>query len=264
VTLRLVATDLDGTLVRDDGTVSARTVAAVTAVVALGVSVVFATGRPPRWMAEIVEATGHTDTAICSNGAIVYELGTGEVVESSLMSPSTGAVVVERLRQVLPGATFAAESLDGYSREPQYQPVWDVGVRSRLAPAEDLVGVPLAKLLVRDSGMLSDVMARLATETLGDLVQVTLSTPGYGLIEISAPGVTKGSGLSRLCETRGIEAHEVVAFGDMPNDVPMFGWAGTSYVMAGGHPEAVTASTHQALGCHDDGVAQVLESLFSL
>ena len=78
---RLVATDLDGTIVADDGIVTDRTVATLRAVEALGVPVVFVTGRPARWMAEVAERTGHTGLAICANGAVLYDLHTEQIVE---------------------------------------------------------------------------------------------------------------------------------------------------------------------------------------
>jgi hydroxymethylpyrimidine pyrophosphatase-like HAD family hydrolase len=83
------------------------------------------------------------------------------------------------------------------------------------------------------------------------------------LIEISALGVDKASGLAELAAERGIDPADVVAFGDMPNDVPMLTWAGRSYAMADAHPEALAAAADIAPSCADDGVAQVLERLLA-
>ena len=102
--IRLVATDLDGTVVGHDGSISPRTRAALTSVMDAGIRVVFVTGRPPRWMREIADATEHRGLAVCANGAYVYDLHAEAVVESCLLSVEHAKTAVERLRSVLPAA----------------------------------------------------------------------------------------------------------------------------------------------------------------
>ncbi|HSF98684.1 MAG TPA: HAD hydrolase family protein, partial [Ornithinibacter sp.] len=79
------------------------------------------------------------------------------------------------------------------------------------------------------------------------------------LAEVSAPGTTKAAGLATWCAARGIAAAEVWAFGDMPNDLPMLLWAGTSFGVEGGHHEVVALTTHTCPANDADGVATVLE-----
>src|SRR5690348_10832497 len=110
VPIRLVATDLDGTIVRSDGTISARTAKALARVEEAGAAVVLVTGRPPRWIAPVTEATGHRGTVICSNGALVYDPHDERVVESFLIPPATLAQVVDILCGALPELTFAVET----------------------------------------------------------------------------------------------------------------------------------------------------------
>ena len=100
-------------------------------------------------------------------------------------------------------------------------------------------------------------------EQIGHLVTTTWSSTG-ALVEISAPGVTKASTLALLCDELGVEPEEVVAFGDMPNDLPMLAWAGTSFAMAAAHPTVLDLADHVAPGYDEDGVAAVLEKLFGL
>ncbi len=83
-----------------------------------------------------------------------------------------------------------------------------------------------------------------------------------GLVEISAVGVTKATALARIADELGVAAADVVAFGDMPNDLPMLRWAGTSYAMANGHPDLLAAADHVAPTNDEDGVARVLAGLF--
>jgi len=256
----LVATDLDGTIVRADGSVSARVVAALAAVVALGVPWVFVTGRPPRWMHDVAQATGHHGLAICANGALVYDLRDEVVVERFEIGADLALQTVRRLRKVMPGAVFAVEDGTGFTHEAAYQPRWE---HPDLIPAtnvEDLLTRPVAKLLVRDESSTGDAMLALAHAAVGDLVTVTHSNPVDCLLEISAPGVTKATTLARLAAEHAVESSGVLAFGDQPNDLAMLRWAGSAYAMRGGHPDVLAAVATHAPPVDQDGVAQIVEA----
>jgi Cof subfamily protein (haloacid dehalogenase superfamily) len=261
---RFVATDLDGTIIPWEGVISDRTVRALQGVEALGVPVVFVTGRPPRWMTEIAERTGHTGLAICANGALVYDQRSEKVVDHFPLSVEVGLDVARRLRAALPDIRFAVETLEGFSHEPTYQPRWDVGQATAVAGIDDIYGdAGVVKLLARHEELDADALLDAAREVVGDLAELTHSSES-GLLEISATGVSKATTLARLCEQQGIDAADVVAFGDMPNDLPMLAWAGTSYAVEGAHPDVLAAVSRRAPAAEDDGVAQVLEDLFEL
>jgi hydroxymethylpyrimidine pyrophosphatase-like HAD family hydrolase len=85
---------------------------------------------------------------------------------------------------------------------------------------------------------------------------------GRALIEMSAHGVTKASALAALAEGHEIKPADVIAFGDMPNDLPMLRWAGTSYAVANAHAEVLAAVDHVTAANNDDGVARILEDLY--
>ncbi|MEO7980351.1 MAG: HAD family hydrolase, partial [Sporichthyaceae bacterium] len=238
-TPRLVATDLDGTIVCRDGTVSDRTVAALRGVEALGVPVVLVTGRPARWMGEVAERIGHTGLAVCANGAVLYDLHTEQVVEHHPIPVDVGLEVARRLRAAVPDVAFAVELLDGFSHEPSYLARYDAGIERAVGPLEELYTAPALKLLARHEAMGADHLMAAARTALGDLVEVTHSAAGSALLEISAAGVSKASGLARFAAARGVEAADVVAFGDMPNDLPMLAWAGWSYGISDGHPDVL-------------------------
>lgn len=268
--MQLVASDLDGTIVSRDGTISERTLTVLKNCEKAGVHVVFVTGRPPRWMAPIVEATGHRGLALCGNGAVVVDLGTSEVVRSSALPAEVVRSVTATLRTRLPGAAFALETLDGYRREPDFLPrhhsAWEVptGTLDELLETEPVV----IKMLVRQAGehagtLTADQMLVIAREALPGVVEVVHSDPEGQMLEISAPGVTKATALAWLAERLGVPREEVVAFGDMPNDVPMLTWAGAGYAMSGGHQDALAAAANTAPPLHEDGVAQVLERLLA-
>lgn len=262
--VRLVATDLDGTVVRRDGTISARTVAALAAVEDAGLHLVLVTGRPPRWMRPISEATGHHGIAVCGNGAFVYDLHAERVVERFALEPAEGAEAVRRIRAVLPGAAFAVETGWGFGHEPSYEPNWPTPDLTRVVPVEDLVAEPVGKLLVRLKGSDGDAMLEAVAPVLSGLAEATHSNAGDCLLEVSARGVSKASTLARVCEERGVAAGEVLAFGDQPNDLPMLAWAGLAYAVANAHPLVLASGARLAGSVDADGVAAVLERLPAL
>jgi Cof subfamily protein (haloacid dehalogenase superfamily) len=260
--IRLVATDLDGTVVGHDGAISPRTRAALAAVQDAGLRLVFVTGRPPRWVHQVAEATGHRGLAVCANGAYVYDLHAETVVGSFPLAADRALEVVHRLREVMPDAGFGVERTEGFSHDPAYHPRWDAGAW-HVAPIEELLDRPVAKLLVRDETSSGDAMLALARPVLDGLADVTHSNVNDCLLEVSAHGVSKASTLERLAASWGIEPHEVIAFGDMPNDVAMLRWAGVGYAVADAHPEVLAAVDHVTAGVDDDGVALVLEALLA-
>ena len=263
--VRLIATDLDGTIVRSDGTISQRTRAALAAAEAAGVLVVFVTGRPPRYIADVVAATGHTGLAICANGALVYDLHAERVVAEHVLEPTVAAKVVDALRAALPDVTFAVDRGTGFGHEPTYRARFAVPDDVVIAEIDQLVSSPVAKLLARHDGIDADELharARALVADLGEIAEVTFSGID-GLLEIGAAGVTKAFTLEHLASQHGIEADDVVAFGDMPNDLPMLVWAGRGVAVANAHPDVLAAADEVTGTNDDDGVAVVVERLLA-
>lgn len=259
--VRLVATDLDGTIVRSDGTVGARTAAALGAVEAAGLAVVLVTGRPPRWMHPVAEATGHRGIAVCANGAVLYDLHTEQVVDTFALDPATALEVVDALRREVGDVAFAVESVGGFGLEPHYEARYALPDDVRVAPAEELLASGAVKLLVRHGALGADELMARARAAVGDVATVTHSNARDRLVEVSAGGVSKATTLARVCAGRGVRDVEVLAFGDMPNDLPMLAWAGTSVAVANAHPD-VLAEVDAVTASHDeDGVGRVLEAL---
>ena len=255
----LVASDLDGTIVRSDGTVSARVVAAVEAVLERGVPWVFVTGRPPRWMHDVAQATAHHGVAICANGALVYDVHDEVVLERFEIPAQLARETVRRLREVMPRAVYAVEDGQGFRHEAAYLPRWERADLVVTATVEQLLVQPVAKLLVRDETSDGDAMLALAAAAVGHLVTVTHSNPVDCLLEISAPGVSKATTLAIVAAEHGVDASGVLAFGDQPNDLDMLRWAGTAYAMSGGHPQVLAAVESHARSVEDDGVARIVE-----
>jgi Cof subfamily protein (haloacid dehalogenase superfamily) len=260
---RVVATDLDGTVVRSDGTISARTKNALTAAADAGAMVVIVTGRPPRWLRGIAEATGHHGLAICANGAIVWDLHDERVVASYPIDVDTVRDIASVLRKEFPDLGFAVESIDArFGHEPSYRPRWSTDDQTLVAELEALLSQPVAKLLARHEGLSADELLAGARTVVAEELATLTHSSREGLLEISAAGVTKASTLTALCAQHGFGPEDVVAFGDMPNDLPMLAWAGRSIAVGNAHPEVLHAVDEVTASNDDDGVAQVLERWF--
>ncbi|WP_312871454.1 HAD family hydrolase, partial [Streptomyces lonarensis] len=294
---RLIATDLDGTLLADDRTVSRRTLDALAAASDAGIETVFVTGRPARWL-EVVSAVRDRTVAICANGAAVADLtalgspagdtvsdlgaadrapvaggglppsATPPLIEVHQLRPADARALAAVLRGAVPGITFAVERTTGMHYEPDY-PTYFPGAVAGVAPIEKLLDdtgefadQPIIKLLARHSAMDPDRLlaaTRAAAPGLGEFTRSSASA----LVEISARGVSKATTLSAYCARRGLGPQDVVAFGDMPNDLEMLAWAGRSYAMANAHPDVLAAATHRTAANTEDGVARAVERLLA-
>lgn len=259
MTPRLVATDLDGTLVRTDGSVSPYTRDVLAELDRRGVPVVFVTGRPLRWAREVFEYVGSHGLAIASNGALVWDVAGEKVWLERPIAPNVSEEVCARLAAAVPGTQFAVETADGLTMEEGLRPSMDV----RRAPLADMLVDPLYKLLAMHPTLDPDEYLALGDDAVGELVTVTHSSR-TALLEISALDVTKASTLALVAAELGISAQHVIAFGDMPNDLPMLRWAGTSYAMCDAHPEVLACAANVAPGHDEDGVAKVLVEVMGL
>lgn len=264
---RLVVTDMDGTLLdRDGARVSARNARALRRAAEAGAKVVIATGRPVIWLGPVIEA-GFDGTAVCMNGAITYDIASGEILSSAPLPGSAMAALVDELsgRAEISVAVerFGTTSHDFWA-EHNYRHPW-AGDGFPMSERADLLAHPAGKLLIRGTSD-SLTLARAARESasaagVADQVSITYSTDD-GLIEVAAAGVNKGYALAVLAQKWGIDAADAVAFGDMPNDLEMLTWAGHGVAMGNAHPDVVAVASEVAPHHGDDGVAAVLERWF--
>ena len=262
---RMIATDLDGTLLDEQRALSPRTVRAVREAVAEGIDFVLVTARPPRTVAPLAEVLGVEIEALCGNGTLLARFPSGATTLIESFNHAQAAAIVRRLRPALPEAGFAFET--GF--EVYYEPGFGIGQvgDERRTRTEDLIGacrtVPhIIKVLSRSTERSADEMVAVALEQLPRGPEISHSG-GRGLLEIAPPGASKASALAWLCARRGIAAAEVAAFGDMPNDLPMLRWAGLGHAVANAHPE-VLAAADAVVGHHaEDGVAAAIEGLLA-
>lgn len=259
----LVATDLDGTLLHTDGTVTAYTRRVLASLDERGVPVVFVTGRPVRWMDALWEHVGGHGLAICSNGGIVYDVATHQIRTALTIEPDVCLAVGRLLTRAIPGTTFALEKTGGFAVSEEFRTLAVAPTDIPRGPLKQIVDGTVVKLLARHDEMAPDAFWHLVEEHVGSLVTTTWSSAG-ALVEMSAKGVTKASTLARLAATLDVPAKEVVAFGDMPNDIDMLLWAGTSYAMENAHPSVRRVASRIAPPNDQDGVAVTLTELFGL
>jgi Cof subfamily protein (haloacid dehalogenase superfamily) len=261
---RLVATDLDGTLLRSDLTMSPQTVRTIRTAAAEGMHVVLVTGRPVRWLKAVYAELGQLLPAVCANGAVVYDPTADRSVHVTTLTPEVLGEVCTRIRAAVPEAFFAMEIDDGRSmrHEVDYPRKYDTGdpAVQPVTSLAELIANPAVKLLVRSGERNPDEFAEVITCCLDGLAEATHSSY-TGLVEISAAGVTKAAGLAWFCRQHGVRADEVVAFGDMPNDLPMLAWAGHSVAVANAHPKVLDVVDEVTGSNDEDGVASYLAAL---
>ena len=262
--LRLIALDLDGTLLRSDGSISARTRVALDAAERAGLVVMSVTARPPRRVARVAEATGLRGVAICSNGGLLYDVTTETVVSQIRLSAELTVALVTQLRSALPGVAFAVEVGTRHGSETTFRILEEHGEDRATAslPSTDalvLCREGVTKLIVQHPEHPLERLLSITSEYAGTLATVTYS--GSEFVEVSAAGVTKASALAAYCAQHNIEPTQVIACGDMPNDLPMLSWAGWSVAVANAHPQVLACADEVTDSNDEDGVAAVLERL---
>ncbi|MGW1889288.1 HAD family hydrolase [Streptomyces sp. NPDC002004] len=259
----LIATDLDGTLLRAGDTVSDRSRAALARAAAAGARHIVATGRPVPQVRPLLADLGYRGIAVCGQGAQVYDAGAGLLVCSVELDRELAEVAVDKLEAEV-GAVFLAVNqtrADGLTlAEPGYRMPHPALPATRVDRRGALWAEPVNKVLVRHAELSDEELAATARRIVGDLVTVTMAGPD--IVELQPFGVTKATGLALAAERLGADPGRAIAFGDMPNDVPMFEWAAWGVAMGNAHAELKAVADEVTSSNEDDGIAVVLERLF--
>jgi hypothetical protein len=261
---RLIATDLDGTLLRCDDTVSERTRAALDAATAQGAAHIIVTGRAVPWTKRILADLDYRGLAVCAQGAQVYDAGAGRLLTSVTLDRRVAAQALTQLEKEV-GTVAIAASRDGVDGEVLAGP----GYRVHDGPLpyvpfddrETIWRQPLNKLYIQHPRLDDDALAKAAQAAAGDLVGVVVA--GEGIVELLPLGLSKAKGLALAARRIKVRAAETLAFGDMPNDIPMFAWAGRGVAMANAHEELLSVADEVTSSNDEDGIALVLERLLT-
>lgn len=259
---RLVATDLDGTLLRGDETVSERTRDALAAATAAGAAHIIVTGRAVPWTRHILDDLGYDGLAVCGQGAQVYHAGEHRLLTSVTLDRQLAGLAISKIEAEV-GPLALAASRDGLDGEV----LVGAGYRVQESPLpvvvfedpSELWSAPINKVYIQHPGLDDDALAKVARATVGSLVDVVMAGPG--VVEILPLGLSKATGLSLAARRLGLRAADTIAFGDMPNDIPMFGWAAHGVAMANAHEELKAVAHEITASNEDDGIAVVLEQL---
>lgn len=260
--LQLVAMDLDGTLLRSDKTISEKTSALLWRLPSVGVTIVLVSARPPRALRQIARDFHLSGLAICCNGAIIYDLDREYSLQEHVLSPQQIEHLVTLLSASLSDLSFAAEN--GYSVicEAAFYPFCTKhdSPPPRIVDISAICQTPQIKILVHHATLpIEELHERVALLLDSSVYSVTYS--GSDFLEIMLGGVQKGEALAAFCAQLDIAAHSVVAFGDMPNDLPMLQWAGLDVAVANAHPLVLQTVDVITLSNEEDGVAHLLERL---
>ena len=267
--VRLIATDLDGTLLDDDH-VSApqRSLAALREASAQGISVAVASGRPWCFVQKLVEEMGCVDYALLCNGASVLDVRSRTWISQGGLEEPVWRAVLSLLRTghfpffvYSEGGAYLERSMveaaqSQYFLTPQFQAEAEKVLTVADCLEDALAGRRVEKI---DSFFIPpDVWAQLL-EQLRAMGGLYLASGLRNNLEISSAEADKGRALAALCTSRGIPPEEVMAFGDGGNDVEMLRWAFWSFAMENGMEEAKAAARHIAPPNHVGGLGEMVE-----
>ncbi len=288
---KLLATDLDGTFLNSKGEISIENRDALSAAARNGLEVIFVTGRPPRWLNGIAVEAKHFNKVVGANGAFIADLQKMEVVQSHPVNNETLNIVVDRIRAKHPDAVFAIErafvgmpipksvckdyesmhveklSDFEYAISPGYEVVWKNLDLIQVAPIETLMAKPdITKVLVKPgnpTGWNSDTWLVEINEIVNQELQTTHASEHVVLAELSAQGITKATGLEVIAREKGYSQQEIVAVGDMPNDIPMLQWVSEAWAVANAHEEVLEITNNLLPHSDDHAVAKLIDDLLS-
>jgi Cof subfamily protein (haloacid dehalogenase superfamily) len=259
----LIATDLDGTLLGPDESISQRTRDALAAATAAGAAHIVVTGRAVPWTRPILDDLGYHGLAVCGQGAQVYDAGAHRLLTSVTLDRQLAGVALAKIEAEV-GPLYLAASRDGLDGEVLVGPGYTVTGKlpsTPLTDAADLWAAPLNKIYIQHPELCDDELAEVARHTAGGFVTVTMA--GEGIVELLPLGLSKATGLSLAARRLGLKAADTIAFGDMPNDIPMFAWAARGVAMANAHDELKAVADEVTSSNEEDGIAVVLERLLS-
>lgn len=266
MSVRLVAADVDGTLLRSDVTLSERTREAARRAVDAGLIVVAVSGRQPFAIAQVLPESVFIGPCVGANGAVSRNLATGERYFEHLVDPDAQRALVAALAADLPGLRCASvrDGGDTFFPEFGYVELMRSGDHGRTDPGpeyprDEVLAEGSVKLVIRHP--VAGPEALLAAALAAAVPGCEPVTSGAPFLEVARAGVTKASGLADLCSRMGVAADEVVAIGDNLNDIAMLQWAGRGIAMGNALPAVKAAADEVTLSNDEDAVAVLLEEL---
>lgn len=270
---KLVASDVDGTIITSQERILPQVRDVIVRAVQAGTEVALATGRPHRWIFPVLDQLPIRPVCVTANGAVVYDSANDQVIASHTLAPDTMTEVLDLAKEAFHGVGGVAVACERVGRSafdpeeemfvvaPDFLNTWEEQGFGVL-PEYEVISEPAVKMLLRHEGLSAPEMFNILTPFLDpDVAHVTFSM-NEGLLEVAAPGVTKALGVSTLATMHGIDQSEVIAFGDMPNDIEMLAWAGIGVAMGNARDSVKDVADFVTGTNNDGGIAQVLERWF--
>ena len=270
---KLVASDVDGTIITSQERILPQVRDVIVRAVQAGTEVALATGRPHRWIFPVLDQLPIRPVCVTANGAVVYDSANDQVIASHTLAPDTMTEVLDLAKEAFHGVGGVAVACERVGRSafdpeeemfvvaPDFLNTWEEQGFGVL-PEYEVISEPAVKMLLRHEGLSAPEMFDILAPVLDpDVAHVTFSM-NEGLLEVAAPGVTKALGVSTLATMHGIDQSEVIAFGDMPNDIEMLAWAGIGVAMGNARDSVKDVADFVTGTNNEGGIAQVLERWF--
>ncbi|HJD77829.1 hypothetical protein SAMN06295981_1057 [Corynebacterium pollutisoli] len=270
---KLVASDVDGTIITSQERILPQVRDVIVRAVQAGTEVALATGRPHRWIFPVLDQLPIRPVCVTANGAVVYDSANDQVIASHTLAPDTMTEVLDLAKEAFHGVGGVAVACERVGRSafdpeeemfvvaPDFLNTWEEQGFGVL-PEYEVISEPAVKMLLRHEGLSAPEMFDILAPFLDpDVAHVTFSM-NEGLLEVAAPGVTKALGVSTLATMHGIDQSEVIAFGDMPNDIEMLAWAGIGVAMGNARDSVKDVADFVTGTNNEGGIAQVLERWF--
>jgi len=254
---RLIAVDLDGTLVPPSGDVPDGVAEAIERVQSEGAIVVAATGRSLSTTGYVARNAGMHQFAVVSNGAMLVTVDPESVVAARTFDPTD---LLAELTGLMPQATFAVERPDGLFLTTRHFVDRGVALDVREVPYAALIEQPAVRVIVRSEDHVAEDIGTLVAHL--DMHSIAFGMTDVAWLDVGIKGVTKATGLQVLCARLGIDVADVLAIGDSMNDIEMLEWAGHSVAMAHARPDIRALADHVTTGGPGQGVIEVLDALY--
>lgn len=260
--IRLVAMDMDDTLLLDDWTISERVVRAIRQAQKQGVYVTFATGRATTSVLPYAQQLELNIPVITYNGAKIQEVLSSEILYRKVIPVETAKDIANWLLaqdihfHVYLKDHIFVEKMNDWSR--QYAratrvPVEETDLLERLAAEKDGV----EKILLMGEPQMTILWEKKIHQRYEGKVRSTKSKPHF--LELIHPSVNKGAALAALAERLGVKREEVMAVGDSLNDIEMIRYAGIGVAMGNARSEVKEIADAVTATNLEDGVAQAIE-----
>lgn len=258
--IRLVAIDLDGTLLNDSKQVSDQTAEALCCLPARGVKVVIASARPPRSVRHVYHSLGLDTWQINYNGAMIWDEPARRVVFHQPMECAMVRLLIDRARSLFPDVLVSCEVQDRWLTD-RFDPNHTTET-ARLFRPDQIAGIaelcaePVTKLLLQGH---ADSISQLSTILVQSNAPISIVRTEPNLLQITDSTVSKAAALRRVAEHYAVPMDQVMAIGDAINDVPMLNAAGVAVAMDNAVNEVKSIADWIAPSNNDHGVHAALK-----